>query len=174
MTSPIPGLVIFLNNQINATELQTFQTQLFINQTMSLADFNNSVSLDGYFVNTIHGSHTRILVLLDDFTDQTNRNLADLILYVVKSGMVSVLDNITGYPKGEMDFNSMTVYDLLKLKNPPSHFNCLCKCNNCCFNHHCCGNNTGISDCQRIPINPVYIPNCDNENNNTAWKNRKP
>jgi len=85
-----PTGIIFVNSNISEQVLSVVQRQLFIDNTYSLNEFNDYTSQDGYF-----GLNKRLLVLVSDFEISTNRDLADVVLYV-KAGLAYILKNNFG------------------------------------------------------------------------------
>ena len=103
--------IIFVNDHTNTSILGILQTettisqsidgtiasQLQVNDVISLSEFNARVAADPNYPTFIHLNKLRLLVILDDFQDLTNRNLADIVLYI-KAGLASVLKNNFGPP----------------------------------------------------------------------------
>lgn len=78
---------------------------------MDASVFDGYVAADGYYVRDIHASNQRILVLTDLF-DHTNRDLADIVLYV-KNGLVNIMFNKIGPPSGTFPIPSIYILKLI-------------------------------------------------------------
>jgi hypothetical protein len=83
-----PPAIIFLNENISAQIQSVFVRQLYITQVLNAATFDGYVAADGYYANNILADGYRVLVLRD-FSDFTNRNLANIVLFA-KNGLVAV------------------------------------------------------------------------------------
>lgn len=112
----LPPAVIFLNSAINSVTQNTFVTQLFINEVMTFDEFNARVVADPNYPNIVHLQNLRILVILPTFRDQTNRNLADLVLFY-NQGQVTVEKNNFGPPGLSVAISRFNVYQLLRYNN---------------------------------------------------------
>lgn len=108
----LPGAIIFINKDINDGIRSLLITQLFINDVMDGNTFDGYVSMDPGYVNRIHGSNLRVLVIRESFRDFTNRELADVVIFI-KNGMASVEENKLGPPRPQFPLQNLTIYQLL-------------------------------------------------------------
>ncbi len=174
----IPSAIVFNNADINA-EIQTkLVTQLHIDEVMTFAEFNARVTVEPNYPALIHGNKLRILVILPDYHDATNRDLADLVLFY-SNGLVTVLANKFGPPGLSLQLDRINIYDLLRNVGSDEvvilpdgcsrcYHNC---CSNCCRQ---CGRLQGIFAIEYYDPSGVYCPNCDNIYNNEEFLNRNP
>jgi hypothetical protein len=170
----LPSAIIFINADISAITLNNLKTQLEFNEVMSDAEFDLRVSVDPNYPVLVHLNNQRILVLRQTLQDFTNRQLADVVMFV-KQGMVTVLQNNYGPPTLSLPVERLNIWNLLAdIKNISCKTitcrkcHCGCECN--CFKHL-------PIQLQQMLINPfdlsgVHDANCDNEYNNPDWINR--
>jgi hypothetical protein len=104
-----PDLDVFIGSQPNlpqsdasVSELTNLQIQLFINDTMTKAEFDARVAGDPNYPTIVHLQNLRILVILPTFRDYFNRKFADVVMFL-SHGLASVERNrlawpIDGYP----------------------------------------------------------------------------
>ena len=173
----LPPAIIFINADLNANATNTLKGQLYINDTMSFTEFNSRVKTDPNYPNNIHSQSLRILVLLPTLMDQTNRNLADVVLFF-NQGQITIEKNNFGPPGLSLPIARVDVYTLLRyngsssvviLPKSPQRHQC-CQCSHCHQCHHCLG---GIVVDELADASGVYCPNPDNEYNNPDFINRK-
>lgn len=170
-----PAAIIFVNSDMNEQLQSTLERQLYIHNTMSFDDFNSLISNDPSYVDQVNLNDLRILVILDDFSDYTNRDLADVVIFVAH-GIANVERNKFGPPIPQITIENMNIYALLraagsdKVVTIPNYCNDCnsrsCSCCDCCHRFGYIYN--GIYD-----RSGVHAPNCDNHYNNQAWLNRK-
>lgn len=187
----LPSGVIFVNADLNAISLSTLQTQLYINDTMTGAEFDARVAADPNYPTIVHLQDIRILVVRPDFHDLTNRTLADVVIFV-KQGLATILKNNFGPPTLALNIQRFTIYDLLRAvgsaevailpQNPPPPCGCghncncgvFCSCGNGC---NCgCPCNPGVRGIFAIEsrdTSGVYEANTDNECHNEDFIHRK-
>lgn len=132
----VPGVIIFVNDSVTTAILNTLPTdtgvepdglvpntpypstiqgidaQLQINETITLAEFNARVASDPNYPKVIHLNRLRILVILPDFQDTTNRHLADIVLFV-KQGLGSVEQCKFGPPGLQLPVDRINIFNLL-------------------------------------------------------------
>lgn len=132
----VPGAIIFINDSITlattstlATDtgvqpnglvpntpypstIQGIDTQLQINETIDLSEFNARVKADPNYPRVVHLNRLRILVILTDFQDTTNRHLADVVVFV-KQGIASVEKCKFGPPGFSVDVQRLNIFNLL-------------------------------------------------------------
>ena len=130
----IPAALIFVNSDLNDLIRELLLTQLFISKgsdgysdgypannyaVMSGAQFDGYYAANPNYVNKIHGSGTRVLVIRDILRDKTivdgtkNYPLADIFLFI-KSGLAYVEKNNFGPPRLALSIYDMTIYDFLR------------------------------------------------------------
>ena len=132
----LPGVIIFINDSITLATLSTLATdtgiqpndlvpntpypstiqgvdvQLQIDDTISLAEFNARVAADPNYPRIVHLNRLRVLVILTDFQDITNRHLADVVVFV-KQGIASVQQCKFGPPGFGVDVQRLNIFNLL-------------------------------------------------------------
>jgi hypothetical protein len=109
-----PPAIIFINNDLSSQVLSVFVRQLFITEVLTAAQFDGYVAADGYWVSDQLYDGYRILVLRD-LWDQTNRDLADIVLFA-KDGLVSVEQNKVGPPNITLQINQVYLTALIYLQ----------------------------------------------------------
>lgn len=121
-----PSAIIFVNDSITTSTLGQLTTkdtpnpstitgldvQLQITETMTFAEFNARVAVDPNYPTIVHLNGLRILVILPDFHDLTNRNLADIVIFV-KQGLASIEKNNFGPPKLTLPVQRLNIYNLI-------------------------------------------------------------
>jgi hypothetical protein len=116
-----PPAIIYLNPDISQQVLSVFVRQLFIIQTLDAATFDGYVAEgDGYYISSIYQDGYRILVLRD-LHDQTNRGLADIVLFA-KAGLVAVETNKVGPPNLTLPINQVYLTALITQQSPQFPF----------------------------------------------------
>lgn len=184
--SQFPSAIIFVNSDIpqpdgyvdgyiNDLTIGTLTTQLFIDNILTFHQFNDLVASLPSFPDIVHLQNLRVLVILPDFRDYTNRDLADVVLFY-SHGLITVEKNNFGPPRQTYPLERVNIYQLLRAnnsslvvilpQNPPRPGNC-----------HCGprwgpGGIVGI-ELRASDLSGVHLPNCDNEYNNEAFINRK-
>ena len=119
----LPPAIIFINGDINypavppptpptyigadasMDELTGLQQQLFINDTMTKAEFDARLVADPNYSVIVHLQGLRILVILPTFQDYLNRQYADVVIFL-HQGLADVECNRlawpgTGYPDAD-------------------------------------------------------------------------
>jgi len=109
----LPGAVIFVNNDIDGYITQKLETQLFISETMTGDEFDARVAADPNYPNIVRLMFRRILVIRDDFRDYSNRDEADVALFI-SHGLASVLQNNYGPPGLTLSLEQIYIYKLLR------------------------------------------------------------
>lgn len=91
-----PSLDVFIGSQpqlprsdASVSELTNLQIQLFIDDTMTKAEFDARVVADPNYPTIVHLRGMRILVILPTFYDHHNRDLADVVIFL-HHGMADV------------------------------------------------------------------------------------
>jgi len=144
----LPGVIIFVNDSVNLSFDNMFPTdtgvqpsglvpltpytsaisgidvQLQINETITKAEFDARVAADPNYPKVIHLQRLRVLVILSDFQDTTNRNLADVVMFV-KQGLTSVEKCKYGEPGFTLDTQRLNILNLLfGVKHQPGTIFC--------------------------------------------------
>ena len=173
---PLPPAIVFVNADITDGIKSVLSTQLFINETMSDTEFDARVKADPNYPTNVHLRGLRIMVIRQSFQDLTNRNLADLVLFI-KQGQAIVEKNNFGPPGLSLPIARLNIYDLLRFNNskyvitlpniPPSPSHC-----NCMPNNFGPGGIVG-EELRADDSSGVHAANCDNEYNNPDFINRK-
>jgi hypothetical protein len=112
-----PPAIIFVNNDLTANVQAALVRQLMINDGYNVMDgyeFDRRVTADPNYVQIIHGSGMRVLVIRS-FRDYTNRTLADLVIFV-KFGMATVLKNNFGPPNIILPVDQLYFSELKRYK----------------------------------------------------------
>lgn len=108
-----PGAIIFCNANISEQVLNVLKQQLHIHQTL---DFNSYS--DGYetldYLST--STNERVLVLIEDFTNLTLREKADVVIYI-KMGLCYILKNNFGPTGLTLDLNKLYIQKILSKSN---------------------------------------------------------
>jgi hypothetical protein len=95
----VPSAIIFVNNDLTDNTRNALVSQLFIDEVISGDVFDARVAADGYdgyYVRSIKSNNLRLMVVRS-FREQTNRELADVVIFV-KAALASVLKNNYGPP----------------------------------------------------------------------------
>lgn len=175
----LPAAIFFINADINDGIRTTLQSQLYIDDTMDGYEFDDRVAADPNYPDIIHSSGIRILVIRPNFRDYTNRNLADVVMFV-SHGLAAIEKNNFGPPGLTLDIQRISPYELLRYNGSnqvvilpqncgPPH---ACGHGCCCYPGGCCRLG-GIVVLEGADSSGVHCPNCDNEYNNPAFINRK-
>lgn len=162
----VDGYAVDPDGYVNDTTLQTFITQFFLDGYMTLKEFNARVAVDPNYPTVVHLQGHRILVIVTDYHDYTNRNFADVVLFY-NQGQVTVEKNNFGPPGLSRALQRLNLYDLLRdvgssfvvilpvtATSPPRSLG-------------------GIVVDEGADSSGVHDPNPDNEYNNPDFINRK-
>lgn len=181
----LPPMIAFVNGDIDGYTLNTLSTQLFIDGYIPKSEFDARVAALPDYPSIVHANNLRIIVILPDFRDYTNRELADVVIFV-KNGLANIEKNKYGPPKYSLTVERINIYDLLRYGGSKYVITLPCygkkprywmACD--CFPHdqyHKCGCHKvlgGIYALQSRDVTGVHLPNCDNIFNNEAFINRK-
>lgn len=85
------------NSYASPSELTNLETQLSITDTMTKTEFDARVAADPNYPLVIHLQGLRILVILPDFHDKCNADLADVVVFL-HSGLADIERNRLGWP----------------------------------------------------------------------------
>lgn len=168
----LPSIIFFINADISPITQLTLKNQLMIDEIMSDTEFHARVSVDPNYPIVVHLNDLRILVICQNLRDLTNRDLADIVLFI-KQGQATVLKNNLGPPTISTSIERINIFNLIEnIKNRTfSCRKCRCCCNCCCFKHL----PAPLQKMLIYPFDPsgVHDANCDNEYNNNEFINRK-
>jgi len=170
----LPAAIFFVNADINEGIRNTLMNQLFIDETLTDVDFDARVQVEPEYPDLIHLNGIRIMVLRQNFRDLTNRNLADVVMFV-KQGLAAIEKNNFGPPGLTFPIDRINMYELLRYvgsnqvvilpvtaTKPPHACGHGCGC--------CLG---GILAIEASDSSGVHCPNPDRESNNIDFINRK-
>lgn len=85
----IPSAIIFINPDMTESQKLRIKEQLYVDEIIQDTEFNARLAMDPNYVQVVHGQNLRIMVLINNFSDVTNREYADLAIFV-KHGLLSV------------------------------------------------------------------------------------
>lgn len=173
MTS-LPPMILFINADMNQIEIDHLTSQLYLSEAMTDVEFDARVVADPNYPQIVHLQNLRIMVMRQSFRDQTNRQYADVVIFV-KQGLASILANKFGPPGKTYPILNINIYDILRAAGSqyvvivpqtgrPQNFNCSPELN---------GGIGGIVGAELRDTSGVYLGNCDCEQNNTDFINRK-
>lgn len=181
----LPSALIFVNNDVDGYTIATLASQLYLDGYISKTEFDARVLSLPSYVDILHANGLRLLVILPDFRDYVNRDLADVVMFY-KQGMVSILKNKFGPPNLTLPVQRLNVYALLRavgstavviLPAAPNRRQPFpCDCNDKFqqpFPCDCGKILGGIFAIQASDTTGVHLPNCNNEFSNEAFINRK-
>jgi hypothetical protein len=165
----LPPAIIFVNSDISDYTKTMLSDQLIIDEVMTGQEFDNRVLSDPNYPTTIHLGNRRILVVRDSFRDYTNRNLADVVMFI-KSGLASIEKNNYGPHGLTIPISNIEIHKILRYNNsqyvvinpiPPTYpFPYVPK-------------PVGILADEMTDLSGVNCPNSDNEYNNQNFIHRK-
>jgi hypothetical protein len=203
ITYPSSTLPVFPGTDPKASELTTLQTQLFINDTVTKAEFDARVAADINYPTIIHLQNLRVMVILPTFHDLVNRQYADVVIFL-HQGLGDIECNRFGPPGQNYEIQRINIYAILRAVHSPNVAilpfgiggiggNCCNCCEICSFPFYCdrchdfsgqricrkcncsghCGCTTGLIDNQGVKQSSIHAPNCDNEAHNHNFIHRK-
>jgi DNA-binding XRE family transcriptional regulator len=175
----LPSGIIFINADINQPIQDTLTSQLHITDVMSGSEFDSRVGNNPTYPDMIHANNLRILVIRESFHDLTNRDLADVVMFL-KQGLAAIEKDNYGPPGKTISIERINIYDILRYNNSPlvkilpqnvSSQECSCRPN---FSNDDCGCGLGgIFAIENRDLSGVHCPNPDNIYNNEDFLNRK-
>jgi hypothetical protein len=202
ITYPSTNPVVFPGTVAKVSELTTLQTQLFIDDTMTKAEFDARIVADPNYPTIVHLRGYRILVIVPQYNDGyhymsvPNIQFADVVMFL-HQGLADIEFNRFGPPCHSFEVQRINMYELLRAVNSPNvvilPFQALPSCGSCRYPFFCdtchtfsgiricgscgcgcqCGCTSGLIDNQGIRRSNIHAPNCDNEYNNPDFINRK-
>jgi hypothetical protein len=162
----LPPAIVFVNQDITEPIKNVLIEQLYIDETITITDFEQRLLGDAQYTSTVHNSGTRLLVIVDDFRNYSQRNLADIVIFV-KQGLATVLKNNYGPPGLAVPVSNINIYQLLRYNNSP--FVVILPDNT----RQGSSGLGGIFAIQAEDLSGVHDVNPDNEANNEDFINRK-
>jgi hypothetical protein len=175
----LPPAIIFINADLNDTSKATLRSQLYINQIITGAQFDDVIAVDPTFPDQVHLNGARILVIRDEFYPYPNYELADVVIFL-KQGLASIEKNKLGPPGLTLPLEKLNIYALLRgagsqyvviLPQLPCgpRYHCGCYCH---YPHPGYRGIIGI-EWYATDNTGVHCNNSDNIYNNEAFLNRK-
>lgn len=172
-----PPAIIFCNGNIDgygttygdldAVSKATLESQLYITETMTGDEFDARVVADPNYPTIVHLLQYRILVIRSDFHDYTNREYADVVIFV-KHGLASIEKNNFGPPGLTVPINRIEIHQLLRYNHSKYVVNLPSP-----IAYPFPRQLGGIFAIQSADTSGVHNPNIDNEYNNINFINRK-
>lgn len=171
--SSLPPAIFFINGDITypptppffpgttpSSELQTLQTQLYIDDTMTKMEYDARVAADPNYPLIVHLLNLRILVIVPQYNDGYHHDMslipniqtADVVLFL-HQGLADVEINHLGPPGQSYEIQRMTMYSLLRAAGSPNvvilPFQALPTCSQCHFPFFCdrCHTFSGMKVC---------------------------
>lgn len=111
-----PGAVIFVNNDLVDQVRDYIVKQLYINEYMSGDEFDARVTIDPNYPTLVRNFNKRILVIRDLWAPHTNRDLADVVIFV-KNGLASIEKNNYGPHGLTLQVVDLYIHKLLRYNN---------------------------------------------------------
>src|SRR5690606_36654996 len=169
----LPSAIIFVNTDINDTLQSKLEVQLDIHNTMSGDDFDSIITNDPSYVEQSNLNGLRILVIRDYYNDTTNRDLADVVMFV-SHGIIDVEYNKYGPPAKGLRVYDINIFSLLRAAESNKVTTLPNLCSNC--NTRSCNSNCSCN-CG-APFYHPYDPSgvlCSDESHytNADWLNRR-
>lgn len=206
---PAANIPVFIGSQPNnpssdagVSELTNIQNQLFINETITKAEFDARIVADPNYPTIVHLQNLRVLVILPlniHYCQETiNFQYADVVMFL-HQGLADIEKNRFGPPGQNYDLQRINLYAVLRAAHHcndivlPFGFGCGDCCEACNYPFYCdrcstfsgiricrqcgcgcqCGCTCGLIDQQGIRSSEVHLPNCDNIYHNPAFIHRK-
>lgn len=82
------GYKVDPDGYINDITRELLETQLFIDETVTYKEFNLRIAGDPNYADVIRLQGRRIMVILTDFREHANRDLADIVLFYTHGQVV--------------------------------------------------------------------------------------
>lgn len=108
----LPNAIIFVNNDLTPGVQGPLVRQLYISEVITGEEFDLRVEADPNYPLIVHQNDMRLLVIRD-FADGYNRELADVAIFV-KAGLAAIEDNKYGPHGVTMAVDTINIYKLLK------------------------------------------------------------
>lgn len=116
MSGLLPSMIFFSNTDIVDQIQGVLTRQLFLDEILPASTFDGYVAADPNYIQSVHSDGYRILVLRN-LQDHTNRNLADMVLFI-KNGLAAVLINNFGPHGSTFPIDKLSVASLINYNNP--------------------------------------------------------
>lgn len=164
----LPPGIFFINNDITDAIKTIIIQQLHITESVPGSEFDARMIADPNYPQVIHNNNIRLLVIRSDFYDETNRTVADVVMFI-KQGMATILKNNFGPPELSIPIFRFDIYKLLRY-NESEYVKILPNDHKPIHRLSCGGNfvSNRFKD-----TSGVHEPNIDNEYNNPDFINRK-
>lgn len=88
----LPGAIIFINNDLNDISKTKLTNQLYLTETITKSEYDARLANDPYYPVIVHSFKLRVLVTLPTFQDYTNRETADIVMFL-KLGLAAIEKN---------------------------------------------------------------------------------
>ena len=109
----LPSAIIFINPEISSAQQLQIKEQLFADEIIQDTEFNARLEADPNYADVVHGQNLRILVIKNNFSDFTNREYADVVIFI-KQGLMSIEKNKFGPPGATYPIRRFNLWDLLR------------------------------------------------------------
>ena len=107
------GYKVNPDGYINDITRELLETQLFIDETVTYKEFSLRVAGDPNYADVVRLQGLRLMVILTDFREHANRDLADIVLFYTH-GQVVVEKNKFGPPGLSLPAQRINIYALLR------------------------------------------------------------
>lgn len=111
-----PPAIIFVNNDLSDQVKSVLVANLYITEIMSDVEFDLRVTNDHNYPTIVHQQNKRIIVIRNTFQDLTNRNLADVVMFI-KAGLCSIEKSNYGPPGLTLPVENLYIHELLRYNN---------------------------------------------------------
>lgn len=108
----LPSAIIFVNSESSEAVRQYMSNQLYASEIMDGYEFDQRVIADPNYVDDVHLSNKRILVVRP-FDDHANRELCDIAIFINR-GMAVIERNKFGPPNQTYRIETLSIYKLLR------------------------------------------------------------
>lgn len=109
----LPAAIIFVNSDLTEQVKGVLKKQLFINEEYSDTEFDLLVTSDPAYTSKIKSQGKRILVIRADLQDYTNRDLADIVIFI-KMGLARIEKNNYGPPELTLPVTGLYIHKLMR------------------------------------------------------------
>lgn len=171
-----PPAIVFVNGNtdgygssygdLDSYGKELLRSQLDIDEVMIGSEFDSRVLADPNYPTIIHAMNMRILVIRADFREYTNRELADVAIFV-KQGLAYVEKNNFGPPELTLSMDRLDIHQLLRYNNSQYTINIPLS------SSYSGSGYGGIVADELLDPSGVHSANTDNEYNNPDFINRR-
>jgi hypothetical protein len=113
----LPSLIIFVNTELFSdgyySTQQNLVNQLYITEVLDGYEYDQRITADPNYPTVVHLTGKRLLILRD-FSDLTNRETADIVMFV-KHGLAAVETSKVGPPGVTYPVKNLNLYHLIYL-----------------------------------------------------------